>query len=81
MIDWFLNLFRVPPLSIDLARIQLEERTQRREALERDLSGRDAEDCMRRVKLRMTYGDTVWVQPLYNVREHLDEWLSRKKRA
>lgn len=79
MIDWLLNLFRVPPLTIDLARVQLEERKQRREALERELSGRDAEDCIRRVKLRMQLGDSVWIQPLYNVNENLTEWLTRKR--
>lgn len=81
MIAWFLNLFRVSTdFSICLARVQLEERVHRRESLERELSGKDAQECLDRVRRRMTLGDSVWIPPMYNREETFRAWKRRHRR-
>ncbi len=61
----FIRLFGSAPLAIDLARVQWTVREERRQALDREQSGKDAAECVARVKRRMQLGDTVWVPPMY----------------
>jgi len=77
MFEWFINFFGIGPLYVDLARVQYEERTERRAALDRKLSGRDAQQCLARVRRRMTEGDSAWLPPMYGRAEALAAWKRR----
>jgi len=77
MFEWITNLFCVGPLYVELARVQYEERIERRAALDRGLSGRDAQQCLARVRRRMTEGDSVWLPPMYGRVEALKAWKRR----
>jgi len=68
-------------MNIALARIQLEERVLRREALERDLSGKDAQECLARIRRRMTYGSRVWIPPIYNPYQAYLAWRKKHRNA
>ncbi len=68
-------------MKISLARIQLEERVLRREALERDLSGKDAQECLARVRRRMIVGNRVWIPPIYNPYQSYLAWRKKHRNA
>jgi hypothetical protein len=71
--DWIF----ADPLAIDHARIQWVVREERRAAMERELSGRDARSCMERVQRRMQDGDAVWIAPMHGRAAALEAWLRR----
>jgi hypothetical protein len=72
-------LFPVESFSIELGRVQLEERVQRRETMEREMSDSDAISCVARVRRRMTIGDDEWIPPMYGRAEALREWRRRHR--
>lgn len=80
MFEWLRNFFRVEPLHIDIARVQLEERQARREGLDRELSGRDSQECLERVRRRMALGDSVWIPPYFRGDESYKTWRHRHRR-
>jgi len=94
MLDWLRQLLvsdhvrdrlRFKDDHIDLARVQYEERVARREALDREFSGLDAQACFARVRRRMAPlsgpdPDPVWIPPLYNAEPSYREWRRRHRR-
>lgn len=70
---WIVGLFE-PELKIALWRAQLEERVERRQSLDRELAGRDAQECVERVQRRMRDGDANWIPPMYGRVQAFRAW-------
>jgi hypothetical protein len=78
---FLLWLFDKDGLHVELSRVQLEERVERRKRLDMEHSGSEALACFARVKRRMTDGDNVWIPPMHGRESALEAWLSRHPRA
>lgn len=77
VVDW---LFAAPPMAISLDRVQLAEREERRASLDREHSGRDAQECFDRVSRRMRNGDKDWIPPMYSRAKAFKAWRKKHRR-
>ena len=79
--SWIDRFFSGGEQHLDLARIQWAEREERRARMELELSGKDAQDCVERVKKRMRLGDSVWMPPMYARSEAYRVWRRKHRRS
>lgn len=64
---------------IDAARINIEEQKDRRISLIMELSSKDAQDCMSRVRSRMRDGDKNFIPPMFNREEAYQKWCAKHR--
>jgi hypothetical protein len=80
LLSWLFP-FNDDGLRVELSRVQLEERIERRKKLDMDHSGAEALACFARVRRRMTDGDNVWIPPMHGRESALHAWLRRHPKA